>query len=147
VGIWALAFDPVGGVLASGDDDGTITLWRVGKRPVAIPAHEGAVKSLAFAPVGGMLASGGIDGTLRLWDRREGKALGDPIKLDGPVEAVGFSPDGRWLLALHSGRLTVWDTTLWQSGTKTFARVRSQFCASLWSQIPAAGAAACDLNG
>lgn len=146
-GISALAFDPGGDVLASGDDDGTITLWRVGKSHVPIPAHEGAVRSLAFAPVGGVLASGGDDRTLRLWDRREGKALGDPIDLGSRVEEVGFSPDGRWLVALHSGRLTAFDTTLWQSGTTTFARVRSRFCASLWSQIPAAGAAACSREG
>ena len=143
VGIWTLAFDPGGDVLASGDNDGTITLRRVGKRPVAITGHEGAVRSLAFAPAGGMLASGGDDGTVRLWDWREGKALGDPIDFGAPVDAIGFSPDGRWLSARHGGRITVWDTSLWQPGTRTFAHAREQFCASLWSQLPSPAAEAC----
>jgi hypothetical protein len=54
--------------------------------------------------------------------------LGDPLRVGRPVTAVGFSPDGSSLLALHD-RITVWDSSLWRSDKNTLERVRRRFCA------------------
>jgi WD40 repeat protein len=146
-----LAFDPDGTVLASGDSGGTIELWRVAKRgpPTRLEGHEGEVTSLAFAPDGEMLASGGDDGTVRLWDPQEGRSLGDPLRLGRPVSAVAFSPDGRWLIAVHGahGGLTVWDARLWQVGKDTLDRVRQRFCAAVASDVAPSRGAVCQRHG
>jgi WD40 repeat protein len=67
--VWALAFDPVGGLLASAGSDGFVRLWDVQNRLqlVALPAHQSAVTSLAFHPDGNALASGGLDAAVRIW--------------------------------------------------------------------------------
>ena len=43
-----------------------------------------------------------VDKTVRLWDAATGQPRGEPLKHDGPVYAIAFSPDGR-TLATASG--------------------------------------------
>ena len=61
--------------------------------------HTGQVHEVRFSPDGQTVLTGSVDGTARLWDVRSGAELrrftlpnGDPI-----VDAVAFSPDGRWI--------------------------------------------------
>jgi hypothetical protein len=56
-----VAFDPQGGVLASGSADNTVNLWdaRKGELIRRIENFPASVGSVAFDPQGGMLASGG----------------------------------------------------------------------------------------
>jgi WD40 repeat protein len=137
-----IAFDPSGGVLASGDSGGTITLWRLEKRgsPIRLEGHTREVRTLAFSPDGRTLASGADDGTVLLWDVKEGEALGEALRLGAPVTAVAFAPDGQSLLAVHAA-LTVWNTALWGPGDDTFEAVRQRFCALVRSETarPSAG--------
>ena len=64
-----LAFAPDGKTLASAESDGTIRLWNVRTRKVALElrGHEGIVSKVGFSPDSKLLASCGADGTLRLW--------------------------------------------------------------------------------
>jgi WD40 repeat protein len=115
-------------LIAAGDDRGSIELWRGLRRGSSrhLVGHTKRIRSIAFAPGGRMLASGGDDGLVRLWDVESGRVLGNPLLAGGrPVTAVGFSPDGRTLLAAH-GAISVWDSTLWSDST--FRQVRQRFC-------------------
>src|SRR5262249_19061134 len=44
------------------------------------------------------------DGTARLWNAADGRPLAQPLKHEGPVWAVAFSPDGRTILTRSNDR-------------------------------------------
>jgi WD40 repeat protein len=88
------AFSPDGKTLASGDPNGTASLWDTdtGKELSKLPgftqhrdpAKDGtAVFSLAFSPNGVALALGGSDGSIGLWDRATGKELRHLLEVNG----------------------------------------------------------------
>jgi WD40 repeat protein/tRNA A-37 threonylcarbamoyl transferase component Bud32 len=64
-------------------------------RGVAVPLHQSAINSLAFSPDGEALITGSTDHTAAVWKCRSLVPLMDPIRLDGAVERVVFSGDGR----------------------------------------------------
>lgn len=68
-GVWAVAFSPDGGWLATGDHDGNVQIWnaRTG-RPLMRFAHLGPVHGAAFSPDRRRLATGSSDQTSRVWD-------------------------------------------------------------------------------
>lgn len=68
-GVWAVAFSPDGGWLATGDHDGNVQIWnaRTGK-PLMRFAHLGPVHGAAFSPDRRRLATGSSDQTSRVWD-------------------------------------------------------------------------------
>jgi len=65
----ATAFTPDGTYLASGNDDGTVHLWRLpgGKHAHTFAGHRGWVLGLAFTPDGKKLISGSLDTTGLVW--------------------------------------------------------------------------------
>jgi WD40 repeat protein len=66
--IGGLAFTRDGWVLASGDWDGSISLWDVGTgERLQVLQQVGSVKSAAFRPDGGRLATAGFDGLVSIW--------------------------------------------------------------------------------
>ena len=64
----AIAWSPNGRLLASGDFEGQIRLWRI--QPATclqtLTGHSNWVAALAFAPDGSLLASGSGDGLVKL---------------------------------------------------------------------------------
>lgn len=113
---WALAFDPQGEVLATGDGQ-LIRLWDLAHRCLLtkLIGHERSVMALAFSPDGHWLASGssasGTDGgELLLWDVAR---LVRPEPADYQVLTntglVAFEADGRSFLALADGVVTRFD--------------------------------------
>jgi WD40 repeat protein len=74
-------------------------------------------RHIAWRPGGPALAAAGESDAIELWDATTGKLLpGSPLHLKGgfEVQAVAFSPDGRWLAAGgktadNGGLLGVWD--------------------------------------
>ena len=65
--VWSLAFSPDGKILASGNDDGTITLMETatGEEELVPKLHSAAVWNLAFSSDGKMVISGSRDGTVK----------------------------------------------------------------------------------
>jgi WD40 repeat protein len=71
--------------------------------------HTSWVRSVVFSPNGERLASAGDDGVVRIWEAatgREVRALRAPQTGDKDrIQAVAFSPDGRWLASAEKGQL------------------------------------------
>jgi WD40 repeat protein/class 3 adenylate cyclase len=114
-----LAFSPDGTRLAAADSTGTISranrtvpIWDVstGELLVTLTGHEADVPAVAFSPDGRRVVTSSYDGTLRVWDTATGR---QQRMLDVGADAfgLGFSPDGRFLLAGVGGGgvVTVWD--------------------------------------
>ena len=115
-----LAFSPDGRRLASTDTYSRQgRLWDLATgRLLHILPHPGAdVTSIAFAPKGALLATGtGIDlaGTpacVQLWDPDTGRPIGQPLRHEGRVVSMAFSPDARFLatVATPSYRGKLWE--------------------------------------
>lgn len=82
----------VGGILASGGDDGTIRLWDVsiGQCRQIGSCHSRGVFSVAFSPQGTMLASGSKDETIKLWDVSTGECL-KMLRSNRPYEGMNIT--------------------------------------------------------
>jgi WD40 repeat protein/transcriptional regulator with XRE-family HTH domain len=111
-GVVAIAFSQTGEMLATGDVDGQICLWRVidGQQLLALKGHTGWVWGLSFSPDGQMLASGSSDASIRLWNVQEGQCL---KVLEGHTDwvwSVCFSSDGQILASCSSdASIRLWD--------------------------------------
>jgi small GTP-binding protein len=114
VRVHSMAFDPRGGMLASGGFDDQVKLWDTGSGELLrkLEGHEGIVYGVAFDPRGGILASGSSDQTVKLWDTSSGKLLRTLKGHRHTVFGVAFDPEGG-VLASGSGDQTVklWDTS------------------------------------
>nr|MDZ7999008.1 NB-ARC domain-containing protein [Aulosira sp. DedVER01a] len=106
--ILSIAFSPNQEILATGDTNGEIRLWRVADttKICTLKGHTGWVWSIAFHPTEPMLASGGEDQTIKLWDIYTGECRQTLFSHTDFVRSVTFSPDGT-LLASGSDDTTV----------------------------------------
>jgi len=111
--IAAIALEPGGTRLATGDVTGLIQLWDMttGKLTAAAAGHTAPVNSLAFSPDGKRIVSGSADGTVKLWDTTTGLLL---LTLTGHADAVtcvAFSPDGRRIASGGNDKtVRLWDS-------------------------------------
>jgi WD40 repeat protein len=73
LGVNAVAFSPVGKLLAAAQANGYVRLWNpVTGQPVGAPllastSPQSSVAGVAFSPDGKLLASADVDGTVRTW--------------------------------------------------------------------------------
>ena len=112
--IEALAFDPAGGALATGDAGGLVKVWRVEEHgeltaQAELEGHTDAVTTLCFNPTGRTLASGGADRSVILWDPLAGQ---ERAVLTGHADRllrVQFTTDGHALLSVgRDGAVKRW---------------------------------------
>ena len=68
--VMSVSFNPDGSLLAIGDLDGKICLWRVvnGQQALTLEGHTGWIWAVTFSPDGKTLASCSHDSLIRLWD-------------------------------------------------------------------------------
>ncbi|WP_411138052.1 WD40 repeat domain-containing protein [Streptomyces sp. C10] len=103
-------------VLISGDDHGTIRIWRADGSPATTPLHTGGAAIQHLLPLhDGLIAAGSTDGTVRILDSARGRLLSEA--LTRPHTWVSsltlYKPAGHppVLLAAHSdGHLTAFST-------------------------------------
>ncbi|HEU4326067.1 MAG TPA: WD40 repeat domain-containing protein [Roseiflexaceae bacterium] len=136
-GVFELALSPDGRLSASADADGMVRLrslpWGNLVRELPTIAR-GAALSVAFSPDGTMLASGsrgrtatgapdGTSARVTIWRVDNGSLLQTLSATRGSVDAVAWSPDGRWLAAggsdygpggAFNAPVSVWQVPSWQ---------------------------------
>jgi WD40 repeat protein len=88
--------------------------WTPHCPPIAVT--QGHIDCMDIGPDGQRVALGTTGGLVRLYETAGGKELQRPLRHRGQVEAVAFSPDGRWLATGSRDDLTVrlWDTSTWK---------------------------------
>ena len=104
--VWRLAFVPDGDQIVTSSADGTMRTWDLGllEETTVLRGHSSYVNPVAISRDGAWVASGGWDyltgakGSLRIWDAATGEAVGAWGR-GSLVQALGFSPDGKRLLA------------------------------------------------
>jgi tRNA A-37 threonylcarbamoyl transferase component Bud32 len=97
--IRSVAISPDGSLIASGSDDNTVRIWRVGNGSLyqTLEGHKRWVRSVTFSPDGTLLASGSDDNSVQLWKVEDGIPLQTLNDHEKPVFTVAFSPDGSLL--------------------------------------------------
>lgn len=98
------------GRVVTGGQDGQVVIWRRGEAEPerVLAAHDGPVAALAVSAEGGRIATAGWDGAAKVID----PASGAEVALRGhagPVNGVGFLPDGGVATAGYDGTLRTWD--------------------------------------
>jgi WD40 repeat protein len=107
-GVLAIVFSPDGQLLATGNANCEVHLWRVNDCPrgsakgdrqrlFTLQGHTGWVRTIAFSPDGQTLASVSEDGTVKLWNLADGECQSTLCESTDSVYGVAFSPDGRLL--------------------------------------------------
>jgi RNA polymerase sigma factor (sigma-70 family) len=134
--VHALGFSPDGGTLASGGSEHTVRLWdtRTGKQLNPLIGHQERVTAVAVAPGGKMVATAAWDHSIRLWDAATGRELRrlgwtpkekSEIGIFESADALIFSPDGKWLVAVgYENKVWLWDLAKGEP-TRTFPGVRA----------------------
>ena len=116
-GIYALAWSASGEMIASGDSDRLVRLWRVSgegmlpESPMVWSGHAHWVRTVAFSPDSRYVASGSYDNSIRLWDTASGDAVRELTGHTGWVRSVAFSPLGRLASGSNDGTVRLWDVS------------------------------------
>jgi WD40 repeat protein len=121
----SVVFSREGGLLAAGHAPYDITLWDwPGQRQLRfIDAHDNWVVSLAFSRDNTMLLSGSGDSTARIWEVSTGREVGR-LRFPGSstyVGSVGFSADGKFVLAAAHGLTFIADSPSLVSASPSIA--------------------------
>jgi WD40 repeat protein len=119
----SVQFSKDGKLLLTGCMDGKARLWRTDTFAcIATFAPAGAIPiSFAqFHPAEEMVLTAAVDGTVRLWDAVSGAPACEPMRHQGLINSVQFSPDGDQLLIASGRRAVLWRLRQTASMGRTF---------------------------
>ena len=114
-GVLAVALSPDGQMVATGIENGGVTLWNLAagtkmdlhpKRDDQNPAHRGPVRAVEFTPDGGTLVSASDDSTIGVWDVAAGVER-KFVQAQVSIRSASLSPDGQ-LIAYGDRAGAVW---------------------------------------
>lgn len=117
----SVVFSSDGQWLATGNTQGTATLWKV--ETIAFTQSgtdmrfSGELNTLAFSPDGQWLVGGDARGFAFLWDVATQQEL-TRIRHGDPITSITFSPDGTQLITVARKVVRVWDLSAIQPFTK-----------------------------
>jgi WD40 repeat protein len=104
-GIGPVAFGPDGDTLLAGGTDGILRWWNL----AALPIPTGFAGSTALSASGTALVTG-VAGGLQTWDVTDSYHYLPRGRVDGPITAAAFRPDGRLLATADAdNRIQLWD--------------------------------------
>ncbi|MBC1224047.1 hypothetical protein GNF10_08820 [Nostoc sp. UCD121] len=113
-GIHSVTFSPDGKLLATGDTNNQVRLYRVadGQQLLVCVGHTDWLWSVAFSSDGHILASGSQDQTLKLWDTKTGECLTTLYAHEGGIWSVAFCPNCHILASGgQDQKVKLWDTS------------------------------------
>lgn len=105
---------PDGRTVVTAERTAIVGVWdaETGKQLTLLRGHEDQIHDVRFSPDAALIASAARDGTARTWDAKTGAPLAVHEQRGGSyVDAVSFSPDGRWVLSAGNGWAQVWNAT------------------------------------
>jgi WD40 repeat protein/tetratricopeptide (TPR) repeat protein len=117
---YGLGFSPDGKTFFTGLDNGEVRLWDAATvTPLGdpIPNPAGAISAGLFSHDGKSLLVACEDGSVRLWDVATRKQLIPPLRHQGPVSSLAFSPDGKTITTGSASQSTDKTTRLWDVAT------------------------------
>lgn len=117
--VLAIAFNPTGQLLATGDADGELRTWEItttdNEQKLTYRGHTSWVYSVAFSPDGKWLASSSSDQTIRIWDPSKNLCLKVLTPSPTWVRCVAFSPDSKWLASSSDDHhIYIWEVATWR---------------------------------
>jgi len=159
--VTAMTFSPDGRIIATGNGDGSISLWEAltGKECLrtkatadaqpapaasgivfavrAVGSARAAIGSIAISDDGRTLAAGGSDRNVRLWDLRTGDELGTFTGHTSAVLSVAFAPDNRTVISSSADTTAlVWDGSRLIKPRQS-AEVKAEEISPLWQDLAA----------
>jgi WD40 repeat protein len=109
-----IEFSRDGKVMATGTEDGTVSLWASDTgAPIGRPMQgTGYTTSIAFSPDGHRLVVGCSCYSLRLWDTGTSQPVGEPMSVESIAYVATFSPDGGTIASgSEDGSIQLWDVS------------------------------------
>jgi WD40 repeat protein len=133
-----VALSPDGRTMLSGSGDGSVTLWDVETGEIIRAfTDDQPITDLTFSPDGkkGLVGAGYLNaekeesGHIILWDVETGEEIRRFVGQPYAVEAVDFSPDGRFAVSSGPGAIAIlWDV---ETGTE-IRRFEDYWVDSMW---------------
>jgi WD40 repeat protein len=100
-----MSWSPDGSRLYLGSD----RLWDFGKSSEQRLSGHNDIRCASWNLEGSQLATGSADGTIAFWDAATGAQVGEPLAVGAAVEALSWSPSGKWLAVGAGDNVSVWE--------------------------------------